>query len=1235
MSENNQDDLDIPFEPNEWIERGRSYDTAPLYVLLAREERERVPALFQKLYPSSSLSFDSFIHFPLPKCSYSLSSYSPGKWFSKEPPVPRSEGELWKLLYARPLPTSRELETLHSAFGQQWLDGAQSICDPRINSGKDRYPLWFLTVWLDMLSFTEIQTSLKKAHAAAQELVAHHPVADEFPTVESVFRHLKWNETFLHGGVAIMAHEFAPLLRKVMLSSIVTQGMISYLQDRLCQDTENAQKHYICGTGFAAFIAVAAKRNKLDSRCLQDIEHAVKRYKSLQVWVPVLREQHEVVIKIDFGAKTIGYGDTLPNFSPPKVIERHSWNTGGCYFMYSIAHGIWGDELWSDEKKMLDRIRWFVKLTENSNTEPPSSIDDMATTSIARTRPDLNNLLLPQSNVEHLTRADLLDVTFMVPDATASSNPEGESEIQNIEQDVSSVSKPPECKGLNAAWGMFMKKTAEATTKRNRSPSPAPNPPRKKAKDTDSSESSSGPTGLSKAAIAEKRYAQALDEGKFDEKKMRAFREECLRIDERAEFSAVRLRAVRCSNCGRETTCQAKQGAPNSRRFLKHYRNCTQGRIRIPKASIPASKTSTLTSGIFKGFKKLSAKISHVLGVSSTSHLSQSPKSLATSPPSPALKQFPCPGITAEYQSKVNPYLHRSSALGGGSRSITKIAADLFKSPFRTLDEKQKDQVIDQQDSEHTCRNNHRRMNVRSVACLQVTVDTVCSSKAFNNALNHKIPPSDHHKFTNERFQNRLLAHQWASAKGLQELIQSAEEGSIYAHFAQGAISGKFDDEGVFLGLVHAMVQKQDRRERGVGMQNFAYAPEWDQFMHIASIHSPRTYEFIRSKFPGRTKRSFQMQESKAPMLSMVIEEATYTSVANHLAARGYSGPINVACDDSKLLSSFRLHYDSKQRKHFLVGGINGPIFVPNPEALADIMNDSTVKRGTKVRLWTGTIPLPDIPPFVIAAIPILDSMSVPDLLELHKKIIFGLLKHRVKVISYACDGTENERGVQQAFLSIADSVIEHTIPDPHPGQPPLVIRIPVFGKQPIVMIQDSKHALKTFRNNLFSGARLLVLGNYLAMYRDIHALAFEDGSPLYHRDVEKVDKQDDNAAARLGAAQTLRFLTDKHPEMLGLIIYLFVFMEIPDAYQNRHIAHDERINMLLRARYFVNMWVTHLDHCPGYTLNGLISLVIVHRDFYPKIPLIPHLHSTEPCEHNDTQARGSNSRDVSLEILW
>lgn len=246
---------------------------------------------------------------------------------------------------------------------------------------------------------------------------------------------------------------------------------------------------------------------------------------------------------------------------------------------------------------------------------------------------------------------------------------------------------------------------------------------------------------------------------------------------------------------------------------------------------------------------------------------------------------------------------------------------------------------------------------------------------------------------------------------------------------------------------------------------------------------------------------------------------------------------------------------------------------------------------------------------------------------------MFGLLDHGVKIISYACDGTENERGVQEAFMNLGESTIEEIIPNPQPGQPPLIIRIPVFRGQPIIMIQDSKHSLKTFRNNLFSGARLLVLGNFIAMYRDVRAMAFEAGSPLYHRDVEKLDRQDDNAAARLGSAQTLQFLVDKHPEMLGLIIYLFVFMEIPDAYQNRYITHEERLNMLLRARYFIDMWTAHIDHCPGYIqkqycisresldivsylVNGYISLVIVHRDYYPKLPLLPHLHSTEPCEH-------------------
>lgn len=60
-------------------------------------------------------------------------------------------------------------------------------------------------------------------------------------------------------------------------------------------------------------------------------------------------------------------------------------------------------------------------------------------------------------------------------------------------------------------------------------------------------------------------------------------------------------------------------------------------------------------------------------------------------------------------------------------------------------------------------------------------------------------------------------------------------------------------------------------------------------------------------------------------------------------------------------------------------------------------------------------------------------------------------------------------------------------------------------------MIQDSKHALKTFHNNLFSGVCLLTFGNFTAIYNHIREMAMEDGTPLYKQDVNKLDQQDDN----------------------------------------------------------------------------------------------------------------------------
>ncbi|KAH7867804.1 uncharacterized protein C8R40DRAFT_1016900, partial [Lentinula edodes] len=192
--------------------------------------------------------------------------------------------------------------------------------------------------------------------------------------------------------------------------------------------------------------------------------------------------------------------------------------------------------------------------------------------------------------------------------------------------------------------------------------------------------------------------------------------------------------------------------------------------------------------------------------------------------------------------------LRRSSALGGGSHSVTKIALELFHKPFILLTASQKAQVLDRQDSENTWINNHRRLSCRSSSCLGISVfvtetgrvlpcdecHKVSRSSKFLKALRSKAPDTKNLKYIPKKYQNKLLAHQWAASNGLKELVESVvrlainSSNSIYTRFAQGAIAGKYDDYGVFLGLLHAMVQKQDKDERGVGMQNFQYNPEWD-----------------------------------------------------------------------------------------------------------------------------------------------------------------------------------------------------------------------------------------------------------------------------------------------------------------------------------------------------------------------------------------------------------------------
>lgn len=279
------------------------------------------------------------------------------------------------------------------------------------------------------------------------------------------------------------------------------------------------------------------------------------------------------------------------------------------------------------------------------------------------------------------------------------------------------------------------------------------------------------------------------------------------------------------------------------------------------------------------------------------------------------------------------------------------------------------------------------------------------------------------------------------------------------------------------------------------------------------------------------------------------------------------------------------------------------------------------------------TIPLPKMPPLVIAAVARGSKDSSDSLMDMHRRIIALLDEHDIHPVSLASDGTDVERQTQAKITAAAPKILPFTIRNSHKGCQ-INLEIPLHnGTWPFVIVQDSKHALKTARNNLFTGARILVLGHFAAFFSQLRDLAANALSPLFVRDVEKVDRQDDRAAARLFSADSISFHSKNYKDQPALSVYLFVLGELVDAWQDRSISHVDRARMVLRARFFSMAWYTHVTLHPEYSVNvqfisrqsydifltlcdSLLSLIIVYRRFYPTYPLLPWLHSTEVCEH-------------------
>jgi len=309
----------------------------------------------------------------------------------------------------------------------------------------------------------------------------------------------------------------------------------------------------------------------------------------------------------------------------------------------------------------------------------------------------------------------------------------------------------------------------------------------------------------------------------------------------------------------------------------------------------------------------------------------------------------------------------------------------------------------------------------------------------------------------------------------------------------------------VFLGLTEVMVEKADRERRGVGMLNMYYPPAFDDWAHELQTIRPEAYRSFQATFSGRSERSFLKIRSTKPSFMQGIGPHTLEHAKKYLLDYDYplDAPLVTGVDDTKLLPALRPYFDGPKQKWFLLGSTGEPIEVDNIGLLQKQIADASEQKASKLRLWTLSIPLPNVPPLILAAMPISTKLKATNLADLEESLLELLLspETNLNIVSLGSDGTTVEREarhelVRRGFATVASFQLVH--PSSEEGAPPLVFEILKIKGRYLVVIQDSKHLRKTLWNNLFSGARLLIFGCYVVFYEHIRMLATTTNSPLY-----------------------------------------------------------------------------------------------------------------------------------------
>ncbi|GBB90981.1 hypothetical protein RclHR1_18060001, partial [Rhizophagus clarus] len=430
-------------------------------------------------------------------------------------------------------------------------------------------------------------------------------------------------------------------------------------------------------------------------------------------------------------------------------------------------------------------------------------------------------------------------------------------------------------------------------------------------------------------------------------------------------------------------------------------------------------------------------------------------------------------------------------------------------------------------------------LSVRSTKCESLTANIPqicnnCNKLKTNKQLLNAI---DVNRATPETA--KYIPKHWLLNNTLVKLLQNPGFQDLF-----GSVKNKESDMWIQL------QNMEEAGKRGKSKRGLRYSEHLHHFFSLLS-DSSKEYQIFKNLFVRMDLRSIRYlrtkDEDKLTNPNLVYENVA--RFARAMNALNWNGPVVAITDCTKVRS--KLTYSQELgcivRSTMSFEESHVDTYSDIHEIINNIRENNEI--ASQVRCILLKIPITRIPPVVITLLPTKGNDTANEIYNLLYELIKMTIQANLKLISIASDGAASEFNAQMElikgdqatdFLQYKDEFYK------------INFSAPIYNNRPIIRVQDSKHAKKNGRNNVHSGARLLVL-----------------------------DKQDDGAAYRFFSSAVLNQCQENEiikSDKLSLFVYLFVFGELFDAYLNHSVSHK-----------------TH---------------------YYSNFPFFPWEHGTEAIEH-------------------